>query len=1235
MKVSRSDRSERRKSRTVVAALLLATLVAAVGLRVITGCLLNTERLRSELAARLQERVGVPVQIGRVAATLFPSPGVALHDVRIGDDDVYLRMDVCQIPIDMRSLARRELRVTAAHVKTVEIRLPGQPQHAAEHLAAWMARLRDRPQGPTTTAWRGISMDVQTFDVRQLRLLLDDGLTATGTARIKNVTGPQIEIAVIASLAAKDAQLSGTLHLERRAGHPLALTGQALLEAHDTIDIPHTDTPLRLAADAHIAFSGSSLDDIAFEMAGNAAIEYLDTKTTGTIAAKAWWQQAAFIINDLNWQSPGLSIMADATLPIHEQEPALRVYHAVLEPPLAQLALDWFSPRGMRIATTPDAAITVDNLLTGITLEGLPRLASGAVTASGLTLLNGAGETLLDGLRIAAEIMEGRMFVQEAAASGWTASGWIMPDVAARTLRFDAQAVGHVDTQRLELFFPRLSQQMETISGTVELTSITGVYNLDKRAFVAPYCEGTLSNAHISWYNADAVAPVVVSGLDIAFRYENAVAHIDEARFGDSLLAGMITLDAGRPPQLDVTGVLSVADIPQAVLPQGMPIYHLSGRLMDAAITMPLGGNILRQLTLAGTLRDVGARIQSQSWPDALSGVTGTLSMENAVAQFALTGNSERLGGLRCEGVYSLAAGHASGELMMDMGTVAGMLLPAAAWRVPATGVAGSLYGQSGFAFAIQLPGATNGMGSVELRRHGAPLLHFSGVLGRGDAGDVYLQERSLQAEAPLSLVVKHVALHIASAGMTAPPIETEGMLQLQYQQGYAQAPFRVALDAASCAVRLHPWIEKKPGVPLRLVIQGDRQPGQTIELLLDEQSIAIHDDGTGNYQCRDAHVALETLQRVVSADLRLGGAVNLSFNTAPLHIQAELLDARVTLPESGGFGPVNGLVVHNPDRTQFRDVFVRGDGFDCRVDATYANGAWQAALTGERIDINRMAAFNEALARLRGRESPREQGMVMPDITGTLDLRVSDVIYRRGAMRQVSTLVQFTPESIALEDISFRLGRGRATGRARLQPEHTGTRRPVAWYINLDLDAVETAYAERLLFDHPRDLAGIASGTVEAQWPTGKEGYRRMDGKFMLRLRDGSLGRLGFATRLTTLLRNREVVYLRAPSLRDEGLTYDTATVAITMRDGRAQLGDCTAVSRSYSINASGLVDFARMHTDAQVAFNVFEGVADLVERVPVIGPTATSVVRDATTIRLRATGSPFDIRWQPDVLP
>ncbi len=1236
MKVSSPEKKAGRRGRKCVIIIPLLLVLAAAGAYVLINALVNTDRLRSEIAAHIEATVGVSVHLDAVSVSFLPVPGIVLHGMRMGEGDVYLDVDVCDVFIEPAPLMRRELRVTSAEIRAARLRLPRSASVAAEQLEAMMQRIRaHQQQRVAVDTYRYIDLEVDAVVVRELHVMLGDVAYASGEARFTHVTTPRINGMVTAHLYpwGVAAQLQAVMQFERRVGQPLALEGEAAVVMEETA-LPVRDTsPVLAAAQTHIAFSGDSLDAIAFEATGEALLTHEDTQLPATITAKAWWQQDAFIINDFHWQSPGIAWLADATIAVREADFAFHVHQAVMEAAPLQTVLNWLMPQGIRMAATPDAVLSITDLLAGINQTTPLRLASGAVELSGMRLMSPSDEPVLDNVQLTAAVTEGRLFVQEAAGNGWTASGWVTPNFAERHLEADITAAGRINAHLLEMVFPALAAPLTSISGQIQLDTFEGTYCLDKRTADVTNVTGTLQEAHIAGHMDDSGTPVAISDVKATFRYDDDAIYIDAAHFGGTALEGAVHLDASDSPRLELTGDASLADV-SFMLPSMFPVRDIAGRLEITSLIMPVSEGGLSRMEFAGVLHNGSGNFDTPAWTDSISDVAGTLDVAHGEVRLLLSGQSTRVGGWQCDAVYAMDAARLAGEMRVDVGMAAGTFLSDSAWDVPAAGIVGAAYGKSGFAFMLQLPPAPDDKGVLEFRRQDTPLLYFQGVLKEDTTGALALQDRLLQSHLPLPLVLRHLNLHRGSSDMTPIAVETTGNVEVRYEQSAANAPFMLVLDASACTVEIAPWLNKARDVPLRLTIEGAAQQPHSMALLLDGQHIPVARAEGGNYGARDVSIDLNAVQRLLPPEIRPDGRLVVSFDTAPLHVQAQLRDVQITLLDDITFGVVNGTVAYTPDSLRMDNVSVQGHGFDCHVDGVQTAGVLDATVTGARVDMNRVMALSEALAEIRALESPAEKGMAMPELTGALTVQLGEVAYRRGVVRQVDAAVQLAPEIITLEPLSFRVGHGAVRGRARLQPEREGERRPVSIYVDLRADNVEKAYAEQVLFQEPRELTGLASGAVEAQWPTGRHGYRRMSGDLKLRLRDGSLGRLGFVTRLTTLLRTREIVQLRAPSLRDEGLTYETATVNVTMRDGRARLHDCTAESPSYSVVASGVVDFAQMQTDVQMAFNVLDGVTSLVERVPVIGPTATSVVRGATKIRLRATGSPFDIRWQPDVL-
>ncbi len=246
---------------------------------------MNTERLRAEIAARLENAVGVPVHIEGATASLFPTAAVALRGIQIGDGAVRVEVDVCDIQVDLGRLLHREVHVTGARVRRARLHLPSSPGSAVEALGAQLDAIRAHQQQRSPAASTGISTAVDSVRVEGFHVLLGDTIIGAGDMHIGNVTAPDIGITLTTTLpeVGDSARVTSTLQLARRAGHPLALSGQAAFVVEEEMTLSETAAPFHIRAQAHVALSGPSLDNLAFTIAGDADIGYNDTITHGVM----------------------------------------------------------------------------------------------------------------------------------------------------------------------------------------------------------------------------------------------------------------------------------------------------------------------------------------------------------------------------------------------------------------------------------------------------------------------------------------------------------------------------------------------------------------------------------------------------------------------------------------------------------------------------------------------------------------------------------------------------------------------------------------------------------------------------------------------------------------------------------------------------------------------------------------------------------------------------------------
>ena len=179
-----------------------------------------------------------------------------------------------------------------------------------------------------------------------------------------------------------------------------------------------------------------------------------------------------------------------------------------------------------------------------------------------------------------------------------------------------------------------------------------------------------------------------------------------------------------------------------------------------------------------------------------------------------------------------------------------------------------------------------------------------------------------------------------------------------------------------------------------------------------------------------------------------------------------------------------------------------------------------------------------------------------------------------------------------------------------------------------LKLDEIDGRSLDEILYDEPGEVHGTISATISVSAPLGapKAMIAAANGRAVWTATEGSLGKLGFATKLLTALKTVEVINLKVPSLRDEGLTYNTFTGEVQINSGVMTLNNVLLDGGAYELEADGQVDFAQEEIDVTVHVHVLESVSKIIEKVPVIGEI-TKLTTDLVGVTVLMKGSPYDL--------
>jgi hypothetical protein len=237
----------------------------------------------------------------------------------------------------------------------------------------------------------------------------------------------------------------------------------------------------------------------------------------------------------------------------------------------------------------------------------------------------------------------------------------------------------------------------------------------------------------------------------------------------------------------------------------------------------------------------------------------------------------------------------------------------------------------------------------------------------------------------------------------------------------------------------------------------------------------------------------------------------------------------------------------------------------------------------------------------------------------------VAEARYKGQVLHDLRTNVRIAPDATVADPVTCRVGEGTLEGTARLLKGAEGgpdTAAVMATFIDVD-----AAVIDALLFDEPRGLGGRFTGNADLRFAVAEDlpPTHTLDGTVAFDAVDGTYGKARSATKLLSLLKTTEVLWGRLPTLRDEGLTYDTSQGRLSARNGVLDINTFSLASKSYALSAEGRVNFPEDRMNVEAQFRILESVRNVLGMVPVIG-SAVGQLDDRGGLRIQFTGSPQD---------
>jgi len=282
---------------------------------------------------------------------------------------------------------------------------------------------------------------------------------------------------------------------------------------------------------------------------------------------------------------------------------------------------------------------------------------------------------------------------------------------------------------------------------------------------------------------------------------------------------------------------------------------------------------------------------------------------------------------------------------------------------------------------------------------------------------------------------------------------------------------------------------------------------------------------------------------------------------------------------------------------------------------------------TSERRRVHWSDVVEHIGARLRD-EGPEQDAFVQSWVVHRVTAQ--DVALRLGAEEEIR--VRFAADGVLSDVVEIVVEAaipgtgGSATLDGTIDTRAAGDSRPPQLDLKLVGSKITGPLLDEILFKKPRGLRGLFSGRLELAAPVRgsiRATLSEANGRLRWSAEDGSFGRLGLATQITAILRSTEVLRLRLPSLRDEGLVFDTVGAGFAMKEGRLEIEAFELEATSYAITATGFLDYREERSDVPIQIHAIRGLAPGIDRIPVVGDAFRIV-----DVRLVATGPPSGMK-------
>ncbi|HPA03080.1 MAG TPA: AsmA-like C-terminal region-containing protein [Candidatus Hydrogenedentes bacterium] len=700
---------------------------------------------------------------------------------------------------------------------------------------------------------------------------------------------------------------------------------------------------------------------------------------------------------------------------------------------------------------------------------------------------------------------------------------------------------------------------------------------------------------------------------------DEGVVQIDEITGSGLAVRGSVRPDlkrAGASVDLEADLTLSPGVV-AAFLKDNTRVKGLSGHMAFKRIagTFEQGKPLPDDLKIDGVLEKAQATLVLGKLEETLTGISGRFAAEPGAVKVTGSCTSSLLGPVSADARITPEEQRVTGVLQADLARLNLPFPEDETGRNAVMNVA-SAYGASAFDVKVTLPTANAPVGAVRITRQGAPELSATVVLAR-DKDAIFIASADTRAVVPLAAIRE----------LAPGSVRLDGTAAVTAAIPMNQDSFEAHVDLAQAALRIGQYVNKQPGDPatadVLIARVNDAWKPRTVTLHYGGEDLVARFEG--DRIVSDFELEVASLRPLFAGTVQADGQARGSLKTNPVELEMQLENCVLALSDTLRFDSLSGRVAYAGNTPRVDNLAVRGlnSDFTLALHAT-PEGVWQGTVRGNQLDVDSVTA---ALRGFKGddtaADAPKPATKKSPPPVN-LDVQVAKVLYRTAEVGDVRARVTGRDGVYDIRDLALAPGGGAVTGTAQVRMAAGPGPSTIA--LDLALNNVDLAAVDGLAFPAPRGLKGATSGTVKLTAPFGGglNPTHGATGTVQFVSRNGTLGRLGIATKILTIMRTTEIIRLRMPPTKDEGITFDTCEAKAVLDSGFMTIEQFDLKSPTLAMAAKGTMDFPRNATDMTVDIHLLQMATQVLDIVKLDG--VADEIRKQSSYRLAISGPPDD---------